>query len=72
MLMTFLTVFGLTFLLMLCVVGFVALCYAACDSSRHGNLLAAWACWDLAAEVLKVAGLVLFALVQAVGDASKG
>lgn len=63
---------GLVLLLALCVAGFFALLVAGDQNYRHGNWFVGWCLFDTAGEVLKLAGLVLLALVQAVSDTSKG
>jgi hypothetical protein len=69
---TFPLVAGLLVLLALCVVGFMLLVGAGSNAYRHGSFFGGYCCFELAGDVLKLAGLVLLALLQAVGDASKG
>jgi hypothetical protein len=65
-------VVGLVLLLALCVGLFFLFLVAGDREYRNGNWFVGWCCFDAAGDVLKVCGVVLVALLQAVADSSKG
>lgn len=68
---TYPAVLGLLVLLALCVGGFLLLVKEGSEGFQRGGFFGCWqgwACFDLAGDCLKLAALVLLALVQAVTD----
>lgn len=72
MLMTFLTVWGLGVLAMLVLVALFACCAACVDAMKRGDFLGWYFMQEAVGGLFQLLGLVLMALVQVLGEASKG